>query len=149
QNVNIISNNYCPINNNYNKEYLKNKFMKIFENRNSYSWYTHRILFLTIDITERSLTNIDCNINNNRMKLFFYVFIDIAIKYFSTNHNELSFDQLVDWEINPKEINDAREIQLIILSEILKFRIYQENILEKHYIRNKNLNDHEVKNILE
>lgn len=120
----------------------------VFNNRASLKWYTHRILFQSIDMFDRYLEYMEEECRNKKSfkiestqtgkmltrfesHLRYLVCLYMSIKYFTTLGETVSFKDLATDEYKtPKCMIEAEEFEQKMIRDILKFKIYRETIFE-------------------
>ena len=133
--------------------WVRNIIFRIHDAQNTTSWYKARIMFQSLDIFHRYLYYLEKNglIENSSVEidtidvsrnfgryhtkydteLRMLVCIYISMKYFTTMHPPISYNDLVTAPYKTsKAIKEAEEFEMILITTILRNRIYRPTILE-------------------
>ncbi len=139
--------------------------INIFNSRKDHSWYTHRILFLAVDLFDRFLYHkfkdlvIDDTMLESEVKGFLYtkkeaqlIFMSclyISIKFNSTIHYPVTFDDILPVEYkSPESILFVENFEEGFIRDILSFEIYRPTLYETADDYDMLLTDDSVKNLL-
>jgi len=103
----------------------------IYNNRDKYYWYHHRILFHAIDMFDQylnvKLENVNVTIDYTR--IYFLTCLYISIKYFLTLTKPCNFKDILDnnyyWSIPI-----AEDFEWIMIKDVLQYKIYRPTIYE-------------------
>lgn len=134
--------------------YLYNHQSDVDQNgKKIYSWYQDRIIFHAIEIYDRYLIHYH---NNNSYKITkqtaefcFMVCVYICIKYFLTILEPCTFKALIDSKFQDNfHIKIAEDFEWMLLSEILKFNVYNPTVYEIADEFNIKLTKQQVNNLL-
>jgi serine/threonine protein kinase len=117
----------------------------IFNGRGYLKWYTHRILFQSIDMFDRYLSYIETNITTKLIEsklqgkyltryhteLHYIVCLYMCIKYFTTLHIPISFTELAtDDYKTEKAMLEAEEFEKKMLKDILQLKIHRNTVYD-------------------
>lgn len=135
----------------------------IFQHRKAISWYSHRILFQSIDLFDRYLlhlsSSVPCSSNGSFMteestKLKYLACLYISIKYFTTLSVPCTFKSLLPASVYPHDIYNkiyktAESFELSFISDILDFKIYRPTLYEIADQFNHRLTDNHILSLFE
>jgi serine/threonine protein kinase len=130
------------------RQYCRNMFVGIYDNRQRLPWYTHRILFHSIDIVDRYLSlnaeNMDCEKCNVLVWTSIYLFI----KFFVTLQVIPKFTDLQGTRNFPeKDLVVMKDFELDILRRF-NDRIYMKTVYEIADEHNYKLKDADIFNCM-
>lgn len=149
--INEIRTNHPPTPANIDFEIPNNKThdlliriaYEIFKKRDKLNWYSHRILFHSIDIYDRYLLYLDKNNykpkqlgfpdDNWNVEFQFFVCLYIFIKYFSTRYKAPAFRDIIPAEYLSKAKNldrDYEAFEKYLIVEVCNYQIYRTTLYE-------------------
>ena len=117
----------------------------VFNGRGYLPWYSHNILFQSIDIFDRYLSYIDKNTTNRLVEskhqgkylsryhteLHYIICLYMCIKYFTTLHIPISFTELAtDDYKTEKAMIEAEEFEKKMLRDVLQLKIHRKTVYE-------------------
>ncbi len=134
---------------------------ELFKKRDKLNWYSHRILFHSIDIYDRYLMFLDRNNyspkhlgfpnDNWNVEFQFFTCIYIFIKYFSTRYKAPSFGDIIPSEYLSKMKNFEQEyenFERYLIVEVCNYQIYRTTLYEVADSYDYILMDLDINNLL-
>lgn len=123
--------------------------LEVFNKRQEYDWYSHRALFLAIDLMTRyfALTDLEKRQRHTARgtKLRFLTCLYLGVKYFSRGRCKWSFSDIAAEErITPAMKDFARRFETFLVESALK-TLYRQNIFER---QKRVLSDKEAEDLL-
>ncbi len=136
--------------------YASQIIFTIYNQKEHYYWYKHRILFLAFDIFDRYLhhLNISKKKDNNHHSKFeieirIMVCLYIAIKYFTTLKRAFPYTDLVNRNYRTSNILQfAKEFEIYMINNILKFNIHRLLVIEVADELNIKLSEDNIRQLL-
>jgi serine/threonine protein kinase len=141
--------------------------LTLYNNRNNYTWYTHRILFQSLSLFDRyidylfdsnNMANITrreeseysgCYHTQSEVYLRYIVCLYVSIKYFTTLKSPQSFLSLIISEFRTEEsLLIAEQFEITLLKDVLKYSIYSNTLLEIADNSNEKLNENQIRDLL-
>ena len=105
--------------------------LDIYDRRQGYNWYQHRILFLALDIFDRYLAQHEKTLTNELITIHFNVALYISIKYYTSMRCPCKFEELLPMTmITADNIVLAKNLEGHYLREVLQWQVYRETIYE-------------------
>lgn len=107
-----------------------------FNNRPSYKWYHHRIIFNSIDIFDRYIVHHKNRpdtyaLNNDTVDFYYTVCLYISIKYHLTLLEPPKFTDFVSSSFStPDCLKIAEDFEWYLLSTVFNFKIYRPTVYE-------------------
>jgi serine/threonine protein kinase len=117
----------------------------IFNGRGYLTWYTHNILFQSIDMFDRYLSYIDSTTTSRltesktqgkyltryHTELHYIVCLYMCIKYFTTLHIPISFTELAtdDYKTD-RAMLEAEQFEQKMLKEVLQLKVYRSTVYD-------------------
>ncbi len=100
-----------------------------------YPWYSHRIIFQSIDLFDRFLQTCDQHIDKELAELYYLTCLYISIKYFLTmplpgTFSSLLPDKYKTGELYVKYLKLCEEFEWRFLASVLKFNVYRPTLYE-------------------
>jgi serine/threonine protein kinase len=122
---------------------------QVFNKRKEYCWYSHRALFLAIDLMTRYFALMNREKRQRHTvrgtRLRFLVCLYLSVKYFSRGRCKWSFSEIAAKEVLTSPIKEfAQKFETFLVEKALK-PLYRENIFER---QRKALTDKEVEDLL-
>ena len=139
-----------------------NAAFSIFNTREGLPWYSHRILFQSLDLFDRYIYHLHINtvkynipskdqgkyMNRYETKLRFLVCFYICVKYFTTLHIPISFTDLVSTTYKTsKALMIAEDFEKKILN-IVRYKVYRETVFEAADKFNDKLDEYKIRDML-
>lgn len=128
------------------RTWMVNLAFTIYNFRTKISWYSHKILFHSIDLFDRyiewafsddSIYYKEETINQGRLhdktntEIRFYVCLYHWYKYFLTMHMPISWNQFTAPEYTTNSIMDiAQDFEFLLLKDVCKYTVYRDTLLE-------------------
>jgi serine/threonine protein kinase len=142
--------------------------VSIFNDRTMTSWYNNRIMFQAMDLFDRYLTAIiestQMSTNNSLniesefkglihdkfgAELRFMTCIYLCIKYFSSLHHSILFENIVPVQFRTKEaLIIAEQFEASLIKNCLGYEIYRRTLYETADLFDDKLDDTEVRDLL-
>lgn len=139
----------------FERFWVANIIKEIFNNRKSYSWYNHRILFQTVSLFNRYLTIMysdkhSLNILHSKQEaeIRFMVCLYICIKYFSILERVLPYEKIVSDKYTTEENKFFAENFELALLELFKYEIYEPTIYEAADNFGDKLGEEDIKDLI-
>lgn len=110
--------------------------ISIFNNRDSYSWYSHRSFFHALDMFDRCIRyqlRIGDPINNDiDSELFFFASLYYSIRYFSTLSTPVEVTDVVPNHIqrNKEHMIKLSRLERTIIFDVIEYSFYRHGIYE-------------------
>jgi serine/threonine protein kinase len=134
------------------RKWMKEKAEKIYKNREKYDWYSHRVLFQSIDIFDRFLfwyKQNNLKYEKDEITLRYLVCLYLSHKYFITLVSPTSYKKIVPDKYKQEEnLIIAEDFEFTLIKDILNCVIYRETIYESADYYNDKLEEKEVENML-
>jgi len=117
----------------------------VFNGRGCLTWYSHKILFQSIDIFDRYLSYIDKNttkrlvesklqgkyLTRYQTELHYIVCLYMTIKYYTTLHVPISFTELATDEYKTaRAMLEAEEFEKKMIRDVLQLKIQRNTVYE-------------------
>lgn len=120
-------------------------FRRIITDRNMYTWFSERILFLAMSFVDRALNKIskvkerleesDNNgsfFTNKQSCIFRLVCLYLSIKYFfGTNSHVVSFGEIFSLNYSEDEMNFASNLEIKLVTSYLEYHIYEKSLYDR------------------
>jgi len=134
-----------------------------YQSRYRCGWYTHRILFQSIDMFDRYLEWAQHNLpkkdeetalngvfhSRYDAQLRYLVCLYISLKYFTTMYAPINFAKLAPSPYNRAEaIATAGQFETQLVRDIFRFSIYRETVYESADAYDHHLNEAEIEKLL-
>ncbi len=142
-----------------------------YNNRQKLSWYSHRIIFQSIDLFDRYLNychngnSSNSKNNNTKLKtvseyngkyltyeetqLYYIVCLYMAIKYFSTLTTPINFSDFATEKYKtPDALTKSEEFEKKMIEHVLHYRIYRKTVLEAADDFNDKLSEKKIRDLL-
>lgn len=131
------------------REWAMKAAFTVFNNRTSYNWYSHRVLFQAVDMFDRYLyyafnklgSSIEQKIESEHRGLLhtqtetilcFLVCLYIGVKYFMGMDAPTSFKDVAHKEYHTEEmLLKAEDLELELIKNVFQMRIYRPTIYEE------------------
>jgi serine/threonine protein kinase len=147
------------------RKWMAQAVTEIFNNRNSLSWYTDRAIFQAMDLFDRYLSvmfhlgNIPVNSVESELKglihdkygtnLRFMTCVYLCIKYFSSIHCAISYDEIVSDEYRTSEAKlIAEQFEGGFIKNCLEYDIYRPTVYEAADNFDDYLKEVDVRNLI-
>ena len=139
-------------------------FNYFYNERKNLDWYSHRILFQSMDLFDRYLCyyeekgehKIPSKNNGKYMTredtvLRYLVCLYLSIKYFTVLTVPVSFDELVEdvFELDESSMAQAEKCEQMLLYEVYFFRLYQETVYEAADRMGRKLDEYQIRDLIE
>jgi len=147
------------------RKWMAQAVTEIFNNRGSLKWYSHRALFQAMDLFDRylfvmfNITKIPPNAVESDLKGFihdkfgaelrFMTCLYLCIKYFSSIHYPISYDNIVSEEYRTSEAKIiAEQFEGGFIKNCLEYDIYRTTIYEAADDFGDKLEDPDIRDLL-
>lgn len=127
------------------RRWIANYIVDIYDNRKTFSWYTHKRMFHAIDLFDRALRYIKQNSKNDRVKtksgghfinntdaeIYFFCCLRISMTIFGALKTSVDISDII-----PKHLQDKKHIaklkstEIILILDIFKWKFYRYTIYE-------------------
>lgn len=165
----------CPLSESYQvnikycieRQWMSDMAMHFYSSRNKYSWYTHRILFQTMDIFDRFIftmanhTKINDNAIESEFKgllfdktntqLIFLSFLYLSIKFFNSINLAVPFTSVCKHYAHictPDKLVMLAQFESDIIVNFMNYRLYRQTIYEAADEYNEYLSEKDVGNLV-
>lgn len=139
---------------NHERAHLMDLAYFIFNNRDKIEWYTHKILFHSIDLYDRymqynsSLPVPQANDTNNTC-IIFHTILYIFYKYYSTLTYSRKWEYFTPPNLHTVTVKKfAESFELFLLQKVCGYQLYRETILESAGYYDEVITDSFVRNLL-
>lgn len=147
------------------RQWMSQIVTSIFNRRNSLEWYSHRAIFLGMDLFDRYLyvmfqiTEIPPNARESQFKGFIHdryqaelrlmVCIYLAIKYYTSIQYAISFTDIVADEFKtPEALLIAEEFESSFIKNCLEYNIYRPTVYEIVDMHDDHLVDVNIRDLI-
>jgi hypothetical protein len=113
-------------------------------------WYSHRILFQSIDLYDRFLGFNDMTLTEEIADVYYYTCLYMSIKYFLTLPIPCSFTTVLPRKYHhPDYIKAAEDFEWYMLAKCLNFKVYRSTLYEAADFFGKKLSEDEIAGLLQ
>lgn len=118
--------------------------------KSAFPWYSHRILFQSIDLYDRFLAFSNMELTEEIANVYYYACLYMSIKYFLTLPIPCSFMSVIPQEYHhPAYIKAAEDFEWYMIAKCLNFKIYRSTLYEAADFFNKKLSEEDIFNLLQ
>jgi serine/threonine protein kinase len=127
------------------RTWISEYITRLYNDKDSYNWYTHKRMFHAIDLFDRVLRYEKNKKGNKRIKtkegghvisnieaeIYFFCCLHIAITIFGSLTTAIDIVEILPKHLNTKKhLAKIRSTQTMLLSDVFKFKIYRYTIYE-------------------